>query len=108
MKLLQTLRKYFRLMGIQETRISGFLQKYPINAIHRYFLSGEIALTVLSLFWFIIFEAKSFEEFVEIATVITGIGLTLVCYLAFAFEVKNFIEIQNDLKRMVHQSEYLS
>lgn len=105
MIIFETIQNHFRIMGILELRSPAFLQKYLTNTAHKWIISILYFFVAIPLFWFIIFEAKTIEDYAEPSAILAGLVLLSSCYWILLWEKKNVIQLIDDLKKLVAQSK---
>lgn len=103
-----TIEKYFRVLGIFTAQFPNVLQNHPFifnNTTHRLFVNSSLLFSLLSTFAFIIFEARTFEEFAQPSAFLVAISPLIGCFWAFIRDKENIVRLINVLKQTVSARE---
>ena len=104
------IERSFMVSGIQsvpEQSIPPKFRKYHsiVRRVHPTFGFLSYASFLLSLACFAFIQAKTFTDYVEIATFFLTTSLVLIFYASFALQSSKVSEALTDLKSIVEQSE---
>lgn len=95
-----------RLLGIFAIRSSASLTDSFINTGYRAIVMSVLFFVFLSSGWFMLFEAKTYGEFAQLAPIMAVAIVGQAVYLTLLYDKLNFIRLINDLKELVKKSEY--
>lgn len=104
-----TIRWYFILFGIipiPESSLPISSRKYQstINLLHIGFIIVSLLLYAASLVYFVLFEAKSFAEYSEVALFLAAMLLQWVFYYTAVSRRCHFVGLMNDLLEIFEKS----
>lgn len=95
-----------RLLGILNIRSTKSLTHSLMNIGYKAIVRIAVFFVFISSSWYIIFEAKTFEEITQVFSIMMGIIVGLAMYIYLLYDKLNIIQLMNDLNLLVKQSEY--
>lgn len=100
------LENRLRFLGIFNIRSPTSLTHSLINITYRAFVLSILLFLFMSSGWFMLFEAKTYDEFTQIASVMAGAVVGLAVHISFLCDKLNIIQIMNDLNELVRKSKW--
>lgn len=97
---------HLRILGILEMQASTYLRRQLFTIFYRMFVISEILFLLIPIIWYVIFEAKQFEEFAETSTDIMTIIVSFASYWCILNGKVNLIQLMDDLNEIVRQREF--
>lgn len=95
-----------RFLGILNIRSTTSLTHSLMNIGYRAIVWSTLFVVFISSSWFIFFEATTYDEFTQLASVTVVVIIGLALYISLFYEKPNIIQLMNDLNELIEKSEY--
>lgn len=102
----KVLENRLRFLGIFDIRSPTSLTHSLINISYRAFVLSILLFLFIFSGWFMLFEARTYDEFTQIASVMAGAVVGLAIHISFLCDKSNIILIMNDLNELVGRSKW--
>lgn len=102
----EIIKTHLRILGILEIQSSTFLRRRIFTLLYRMFVISAFLYILIPIIWFVIFEAKKFEEFAETSIDIITIIVSFASYWCILKEKVNLMQLMDDLNEIVERSKF--